>query len=138
MLFLRGVVESYKEREKDCLFCEIDKPRIITENELCYAVRDAFPVTKHHTLIIPKRHVSDYFALYQPEINAVHFLMAGAKDEIKNSDKTVSGFNVGINSGKDAGQTIQHCHIHLIPRRNGDMLDPRGGVRGVIPEKQKY
>ena len=114
------------------------KKRIIASNELCYAERDNYPVTKHHTLIIPKRHVSDFFELHQPEINAAHSLLDELKRGIQVLDNTVTGFNVGINCGEDAGQTIFHCHIHLIPRRKGDMKNPRGGVRGVIPNKRIY
>jgi len=134
----RGMAESYKKREKGCLFCEMEKGRVIASNELSYAIRDQFPVTEHHTLIIPKRHVSDFFELHQPEINAVHSLMDEMKQGVEVSDDTVTGFNVGINSGEDAGQTIFHCHIHLIPRRKGDIENPRGGVRGVIPDKRIY
>jgi diadenosine tetraphosphate (Ap4A) HIT family hydrolase len=134
----RGMAESYKLRERGCLFCEIEESRIIAENELCYATRDGFPVTEHHTLVIPKRHTPDYFELHRPEINAIHSMMDKVKGEIEKIDEMVTGFNVGINNGTDAGQTINHCHIHLIPRREGDMDDPKGGVRGVIPEKQKY
>ena len=125
-------------REKGCLFCEMKKGRVIASNELCYAIRDGFEVTQHHTLIIPKRHVSDFFELHQPEINAVHTLLDEMKRGIEELDETVTGFNIGINSGKDAGQTIFHCHIHLIPRREGDVENPLGGVRGVIPDKRIY
>jgi diadenosine tetraphosphate (Ap4A) HIT family hydrolase len=135
---LRGVADSYHNREADCVFCEIEDQRIIASNALCYAIRDKFPVTEHHTLIIPKRHVSDFFGLYQPEINAAHSLVTALKNQIEEFDHFVAGFNVGINSGEAAGQTIFHCHIHLIPRRKGDMEDPRGGVRGVIPERRMY
>ena len=134
----RGVLETYKERETDCLFCGIDSGRIIAENELCYAIRDGFPVTPLHTLIIPKRHVADYFDLYQPELNAIQSLLRDQRKQIMTADPTVSGFNVGINAGSEAGQTIFHVHVHLIPRRKGDVAEPRGGVRGVIPDKQKY
>ena len=134
----RGVLETYKERETNCLFCGIDSGRIIAENELCYAIRDGFPVTPLHTLIIPKRHVADYFDLYQPELNAIQSLLRDQRKQIMTADPTVSGFNVGINAGAEAGQTIFHVHVHLIPRRKGDVAEPRGGVRGVIPDKQKY
>jgi ATP adenylyltransferase len=134
----RGIAESYNERKQGCLFCEIDEGRVIASNELCYAIRDYYPVTEHHTLIIPKRHVSDFFELHQPEINAVHSLLDEMRTEIEELDENVTGFNVGINSGEDAGQTVMHCHIHLIPRRKGDMENPRGGVRGVIPDKRIY
>jgi diadenosine tetraphosphate (Ap4A) HIT family hydrolase len=95
-------------------------------------------VTKKHLLIIPKRHVSSYFDLGQPEINAIHYLANKWKKQIEREDNNVSGFNMGINDGKDAGQTIFHVHIHLIPRRHGDLDFPEGGVRGVIPEKRRY
>ena len=134
----RQVAQSYGDREDGCLFCEVSKQRIISENELCYVVRDFYPVTKDHTLVIPKRHVSDFFDLYQPERNAVHSLLDQQRILIQETDETVSAFNVGINSGEDAGQSIFHCHYHLIPRRKGDTENPRGGVRGVIPRKQTY
>jgi diadenosine tetraphosphate (Ap4A) HIT family hydrolase len=89
-------------------------------------------------LIIPRRHVSDFFELYQPEINAVYVLLHQMKAEIKGIDHQVTSFNVGANVGQDAGQTVLHAHIHLIPRRHGDVVNPRGGVRGVIPSKQNY
>jgi len=113
----RPIAQSYEQREDGCVFCEMDNEKYLSENELCYATRDINPVTSHHALIIPKRHVPDFFDLYQPEINAVHALLEETKKEIKGLDETVTGFNVGLNSGEDAGQTIFHCHIHLIPRR---------------------
>ena len=123
---------------KDCIFCNIDSTRIIAENELCFAIRDAFPVTNRHTLVIPKRHVSDYFDLHQPERNAIEAMLYDQRDKILKEDPTVTGFNIGINAGASAGQTVFHVHVHLIPRRDGDVVDPRGGVRGVIPSKQRY
>ena len=134
----RGILDSYSDRDADCVFCNNCAGRIIAENELCFAIRDGFPVTDLHTLIIPKRHVADYFDLYQPELNAIHDLLSRQRQSIMHEDKTVTGFNVGINAGKSAGQTVFHVHIHLIPRRNGDVEEPRGGVRGVIPRKQSY
>ena len=89
-------------------------------------------------MVIPKRHVADYFDLYQPELNAIQSMLQNQRSEILKQDDTVTSFNVGINAGSDAGQTIFHVHIHLIPRRKGDVAEPRGGVRGVIPSKQKY
>jgi len=134
----RGIAATYQLREKGCAFCDLDASRIIAENSLCFAIRDAFPVTERHTLIMPKRHVADYFLLYQPELNAVHSLLLDMKTEIAGQDEAVSGFNVGVNEGAAAGQTIFHCHVHLIPRRVGDVVNPRGGVRGVIRTKQSY
>ena len=134
----RGILDSYSDRDADCIFCNDCAGRIIAENELCFAIRDGFPVTDLHTLIIPKRHVADYFDLYQPELNAIHDLLAQQKQIIMQEDKSVTGFNVGINAGKSAGQTVFHVHVHLIPRRDGDVDQPKGGVRGVIPQKQSY
>ena len=134
----RGVAESYANRETGCVFCQTAQAKMIAENELCYAVRDNYPVTPLHTLVIPKRHAADYFNLYQPELNAASALLSTLKADISAADGAVTGFNVGVNAGASAGQTIFHCHIHLIPRRGGDTANPRGGVRGVIPGKQSY
>lgn len=134
----RGIAARYDHREAGCLFCELPTGRIVDENELAVAFKDAFPVTDSHTLIIPKRHVADYFDLYAPERNAIEALLQKQKLDIQADDTTVSAFNIGINAGAEAGQTIFHCHIHLIPRRLGDVEDPRGGIRGIIPNKQKY
>ena len=134
----RGVLASYSDRKADCIFCELGAGRIIAENELCFAIRDAFPVTEHHTLVIPKRHVADYFDLHQPERNAIEVMLHEQRQSILEKDNMVTGFNVGINAGASAGQTVFHVHVHLIPRRDGDVADPRGGVRGVIPSKQGY
>ena len=135
---LDDILQSYDRREDGCVFCQTSALEVGAENELCYSIYDQYPVTKHHTLIIPRRHVSGFFDLYRPEIEAIHDLLRQAQKAIGGLDKTVTGFNVGVNSGEDAGQTIFHCHIHLIPRRKGDAPNPRGGVRGVIPNKQSY
>jgi len=134
----RKILDTYSHRQDGCLFCSIDDPRKVFENELCYAIRDAFPVTPEHTLIIPKRHVATYFELYQPELNAINHALSSIRSSLMEKDRLISGFNIGVNSGASAGQTIHHCHIHLIPRRDGDVENPRGGVRGVIPGKQSY
>lgn len=134
----RKVKSSYEERLQGCIFCEIPAERIIAENELAYVILDAFPVTELHSLIIPKRHISDFFSLYQPERNAMQSLLEQRRDKILAMDPLVTGFNVGNNIGDTAGQTVMHCHTHLIPRRHGDTLNPRGGIRGVIPNKQDY
>jgi len=110
----------------------------VQENELALAFRDLYPVTPMHTLVVPKRHVSDYFDLYQPERNAIQSLLSDQRQKIVAGDAAVSSFNVGINCGPEAGQTVFHCHVHLIPRRQGDIDNPRGGVRGVIPDKRIY
>ena len=124
--------------EEKCLFCQIDPNLVVGENELCYARKDGFPVTEFHTLIIPNRHIANYFDLYQPEINAIHQMLEKIKKEIEEQDDSVTGFNIGVNAGEDAGQSIFHVHVHLIPRRKGDVENPRGGVWAVIPNKQKY
>jgi len=134
----RRVRESYEVREEGCLFCEIQKERILDQDDLFYVIRDGFPVTDLHTLVIPKRHVETYFDLYQPELNSCNRMIQKFKQQIEKEDESVKGFNIGINNGEVSGQTIFHCHIHLIPRREGDVKNPRGGVRGVIPNKQGY
>ena len=122
----------------DCIFCTLEASRIEDENQLFLVIKDLYPVTKGHTLIIPKRHVPSFFDLTSEEQSSFLQILNSQKEKIRLQDNTVTGFNVGINDGKDSGQTVMHCHIHLIPRRKGDMENPRGGVRGVIPEKQNY
>ena len=133
----RDIADSYANRDSACVFCTLDR-ELVAENELAIAFRDGYPVTPLHTLVIPKRHVADYFDLYQPELNAINQLLQQLKSDIVKEDDTVTGFNVGTNAGESAGQTVFHCHLHLIPRRAGDVDDPRGGVRGVIADRQKY
>jgi diadenosine tetraphosphate (Ap4A) HIT family hydrolase len=126
------------EVESDiCPFCGFQKSKIIDSEELAVTVKDKSPVTPLHSLIIPKRHVSSYFDLDKSEVSACNKLLQRQKEIILKEDPDVTGFNIGINDGNTAGQIVMHCHIHLIPRRKGDMDDPRGGVRGVIPEMQK-
>ena len=121
-----------------CLFCNIKENGLADENTLAYASYDTYPVSDLHCLIIPKRHVKDYFDLSDDEVIACNNLIKQIKDEISSKDLSVKGFNVGTNSGVIAGQSIMHCHIHLIPRREGDVDNPQGGVRSVIPLKQHY
>ncbi len=124
-----------------CIFCDVqvnDRKRIIAENELSYAIRDGYPVTEGHTLVIPKGHVQDYFGLVQAEVHAINALMTEQKKRLEAEDPTIEGFNIGMNCGEVAGQTIFHCHVHLIPRRKGDVENPRGGVRHVIAGKGFY
>ena len=125
--------------QEDCIFCKKIHCKVLKETKYFFIIRDtAYPVTEHHTLIISNRHVSNFFELDDEENKELAQILKDQKEELQNLDKTISGFNVGVNIGKDAGQSIMHCHIHLIPRRKGDVEDPRGGVRGVIPAKQKY
>lgn len=129
---------AYALRDDGCPFCTLPSERIIAENELVLAIRDAYPVTPGHTLLIPRRHVEDQTGLWQPEINALHALQVCMIGRLREEDAAISGFNIGSNAGTSAGQTIFHCHVHLIPRRDGDTENPRGGVRGVIPGRQTY
>ncbi len=127
----------FEIRENYCLFCNTDREKV-AENSLAYVIKDAYPVSEGHSLIIPKRHFDSYFDIKQPELNAVQSLLSETQKQITQSDNSVTGFNIGINQGKDAGQTIFHCHIHLIPRRAGDVENPRGGIRHLIPGKGGY
>jgi len=127
-----------KDPNNPCLFCNIKESGLVDENKLAYASYDTYPVADQHCLIIPKRHVKDYFDLTEEEIVACDQLIKKIKKEIEIKDASVKGFNIGTNSGKIAGQSIMHCHIHLIPRRKGDVENPQGGVRSVIPLKQHY
>ena len=120
-----------------CIFCNLSSERIIAENELCLAIRDGFPVSEGHTLIIPKRHVADYFDLTPNEIAAMQTMMKEIKCQLDN-ELHPDGYNIGIYVNAAAGQTVFHVHMHLIPRYIGDVENPKGGVRGVIPGKQKY
>ncbi len=122
----------------DCPFCNPDAEReLIVESATAYAIFDKFPVNEGHALIIPKRHCANYFELTFKEQAACMFMLNKVKEIISKRFKP-DGFNIGINIGEKAGQTVHHVHIHLIPRYNGDVDDPRGGVRGVIPNKQRY
>ncbi|MBM3758533.1 MAG: HIT family protein [Acidobacteria bacterium] len=121
-----------------CVFCVPQAERVFVENDLAFALWDAFPVTERHALILPRRHIQDYFALTSEELLACDDLLRQARELVLASDPSVEGFNVGANVGEVAGQTIFHCHIHLIPRRSGDVENPRGGVRHLIPGKGAY
>ena len=127
-----------KDPNNPCLFCNVEKSGSAYENELAYASFDSYPVTEHHCLIIPKRHIKDYFDLSKDELIACYELIKIVKEEILVKDQTVKGFNLGTNIGKVAGQSILHCHFHLIPRRKDDVENPQGGIRSVIPNKQHY
>tara|TARA_Y100000389_G_scaffold149202_1_gene148488 strand:- start:840 stop:1238 length:399 start_codon:yes stop_codon:yes gene_type:complete len=127
-----------KDPNNPCLFCNVNKSGVTEENNFAYASYDSYPVTNHHCLIIPKRHIKNYFELTDQELEACNHLIKTMKVIIETKDSSVKGFNIGTNSGKTAGQSIMHCHIHLIPRREGDVENPQGGVRSVIPLKQHY
>ncbi len=127
-----------RDPNNPCLFCNIKESGLVNENELAYASYDTYPVSDLHCLIIPKRHVKDYFDLTDEEVIACNELIKLIKKEIELKDPSVEGFNLGTNVGQIAGQSILHCHIHLIPRRKGDVDNPQGGIRSVIPQKQHY
>tara|TARA_B100000674_G_C37326474_1_gene683324 strand:- start:205 stop:585 length:381 start_codon:yes stop_codon:yes gene_type:complete len=124
--------------KNNCIFCSKEKLNIIYEDDIFFVIRDSFPVTKDHTLIILNNHDKSYFDLRNKDILQLNNILKFQKESLMQNDNTITGFNIGINQGESAGQTVMHLHIHLIPRRKGDIEDPRGGVRGVIPSKQKY
>ncbi len=127
------------ESVPDCKFCYQNiKSRIIKEWNSVVAIKDGYPVTDGHTLVIPKRHAAEYFDLSGAERRDADDLLNILKQQICKKDSTVTGYNIGLNNGESAGQTIFHVHYHLIPRRDGDTGNPRGGVRGVIPGKRAY
>jgi diadenosine tetraphosphate (Ap4A) HIT family hydrolase len=128
-----------KNMKKDCLFCYDNvKDRIIAEQGSVVAIEDKYPVCDGHLLIVPKRHAEDYFSMTETEKRDADRLILVLRDRMLAMDSSVTGFNIGSNTGKSAGQTIFHAHIHFIPRRDGDTTHPRGGVRGVIPDKMGY
>lgn len=127
-----------RDPNNPCLFCNVKDSGVAYENELAYASYDTYPVSKYHCLIIPKRHIKDFFDLTNDELTDCNLLIKSVKDEILHNDKSVEGFNLGTNIGEVSGQSILHCHFHLIPRRKNDVENPQGGVRSVIPNKQHY
>ncbi len=124
---------------EDCLFCKWkeDKEKIVLENEFAFARFDEFGVSRGHILFITKRHVRDFFETTIEEKQAIFELIDKAKELIDGKFRP-TGYNIGMNCGISAGQTIMHVHVHLIPRYDGDVENPRGGIRGVIPQKQSY
>jgi diadenosine tetraphosphate (Ap4A) HIT family hydrolase len=127
-----------RDPNNPCIFCNTKESGLVNENSLAYSSYDTYPVSDLHYLIIPKRHIKDYFELNDDEVIACNELIKITKEEILSKDPLVKGFNIGTNAGKVAGQSVLHCHIHLIPRREGDVDNPQGGVRSVIPLKQHY
>jgi len=125
--------------DEECPFCgAIGTDRATATLRTVYAINDRYPVTEGHSLIIPFRHTPDFFTMNSDERTDAFELAEWLREKLLSDDPSVVGLNLGMNCGQAAGQTIMHAHIHLIPRRGGDVLDPRGGVRGVIPEKMKY
>jgi diadenosine tetraphosphate (Ap4A) HIT family hydrolase len=122
---------------KPCPFCTLPQDRIVDQNDLALVIRDGFPVSPGHTLVIPKRHLGSFFDLSEEEVQSMMALLRTAKISLAEEFRPDS-YNVGINDGPQAGQTVPHVHMHLIPRYQGDSEDPRGGVRWLIPEKADY
>ena len=127
-----------KQALSPCPFCSPEELDIITRSRNFYVINDNSPVTPGHCLIIPYHHIADPLELNPEEITEIWQLVQDMRKKLLAEDSSISGFNVGFNSGHDAGQTIFHTHIHLIPRRCGDVEKPRGGIRGVIPARQNY
>ncbi len=121
----------------NCPFCSPNEADRVLFSELCYARLDKYPVNPGHLLVIPHRHFADYFDATDEEKAALWEMVDRCKS-LTDSAHQPNGYNIGINAGQSAGQTIMHVHIHLIPRYQGDMAEPAGGVRGVIPGKQRY
>jgi ATP adenylyltransferase len=123
----------------DCPFCKsVASNRMEVEYGSVFAIHDKYPVTEGHHLVVTKKHVADYFAMSYNEKHDAEALLSLLKRQMLEDDPSVQGFNVGMNCGEVAGQTVMHAHIHLIPRRVGDVDDPRGGVRGCVPGKMGY
>lgn len=121
-----------------CPFCEVPPERVVASNALAVALWDAFPAVPLHALVVPRRHAEDYFSLTGEEVLACHELVHRVRELVLAQDAEVGGFNLGVNVGAVAGQTVFHCHVHVIPRRSGDVDRPRGGVRHVIPGRGAY
>jgi diadenosine tetraphosphate (Ap4A) HIT family hydrolase len=124
-------------RPQQCVFCSLPSSRVILSNPIGVVVRDAFPVSSGHTLVIPTRHVGSFFELGVDEQAGLLALLNDAKSAV-DAELQPQGYNIGINDGPAAGQTVPHLHIHLIPRFRGDLSDPRGGVRWIFPDKARY
>ena len=121
----------------DCPFCTVPAGRVIDANDLAFTIEDAFPVSRGHTLIVSRRHVESFFDLNADEVAAIVALLHRAKTRLDERERP-GGYNVGVNIGPDAGQTVMHVHVHVIPRYPGDVADPTGGVRNVIPGMGRY
>lgn len=132
------MAEGMRAGGMGCPFCAVGAERVVGEDGEALAFRDGFPVSAGHTLIIPKRHVASYRELTDAEILSIHRLARECAAALLAADPGIAGFNFGANDGEAAGQSVFHCHFHLIPRRAGDHPHPRGGIRGVIPGKASY
>jgi|SRR3712207_8356366 len=131
-----GLHQGAAER---CVFCSEERVEAaVAAGGSAFAVEDLYPVTEGHMLVIPLRHTPDFFSMTEEERTDALSLIDELVRRLRTLDATVTGFNIGMNCGESAGQTIMHAHVHVIPRRQGDTPDPRGGVRGVIPDKMSY
>lgn len=130
--------DKHLNKEHECIFCNLPTARIQYQDEYIQVLRDAYPVSNGHTLIIPQRHVAT--ALDLTDVESVRILKKCREvcESLRNEDSSIEGFNLGFNVGRVSGQTVFHCHFHVIPRRTGDVEDPTGGVRNVIPGKGRY
>ena len=134
---MHGMTAISQASPKPCPFCTLPSARVIDENATAMVIRDGYPVSPGHTLLIPKRHTGSFFDLAEQERADLLALLDRAK-RVLDAELQPQGYNIGINDGAAAGQTVPHLHVHLIPRFEGDLPDPRGGVRWVIPAKAKY
>lgn len=123
--------------QNPCPFCHLEKHRILLESEFAAAFLDGFPVADGHALVVPKRHVGSLFDLPNAELEAVWRLVSSIRGKMLGELKP-DAFNIGVNDGLAAGQTVMHAHVHLIPRRNGDTAHPRGGIPWIMPENARY
>ncbi|MCB0351227.1 MAG: HIT family protein [Bdellovibrionales bacterium] len=129
---------QYGSRDHDCPFCKLTKKRILWKSPLLMEVKDIYPVSKNHTLLITKRHVASAEDCTAAELRAIILRSKITMKSLRKLDKKITGFNLGFNVGESAGQTVPHVHFHIIPRRAGDHSNPRGGIRAVIPGKAVY
>ena len=128
----RAIREEINARQSGCVFCELPSDRVIATNALAFAIRDNYPVTELHTLVISRRHAATFFDLFEPERRAINQLLVGQSSGYSEEGRFGEWFQRWYEQWRGAGQTINHAHVHLIPRRQGDVKDPKGGVRGVI------
>lgn len=123
--------------EMNCPFCSIQDDLVVFESNLAFAIKDGFPLSQGHTLVIPRRQVASFFDLTEGEHDEMRALLIRSKGKL-DAEFSPDGYNIGVNDGPAAGQTVGHLHVHLIPRYKGDAADPRGGIRWIIPEKADY
>lgn len=133
----RGVIDSYGHRKAGCEFCYPIPEPVLAMDELSYSKSAPSPISKGHTLIVPKRHVEDYFDMYQPELNAIQRNLEDGRKRLQESDASIAGFNIGFDSRPDSGESASHFHLHMIPRRSGDSSFLRGSLTGVAPHGQR-